>query len=88
MKKDILYIYGFDGCPFFYNACLYAAILKKENKCKDYEIISYERNKFLEFLDSNTESKNHGHKTCPFVIHDNVYVGGCDSLYKYFELKK
>lgn len=71
-------IHGYDTCVFFYRACIYAAILKKNGICEDYEIKSYaSRDEYKRYL----ESIPFKHETSPLVIDDSGnYIGGCDSL--------
>ena len=82
--KNILYIFGFAGCPYFYKACIHAAILKKHGICSEYYIETYDnRKKFKDWIVNHEIAKLNNHTTCPLVLKDNDCIGGCDSLEKY-----
>lgn len=89
----VLHIVGYEKCPYFNRACLFAVVCKNRKRCADYKITSLRTQKEFSnwvrrFVHTHPQTCQDTHSDeSPFVFNetDGTYLGGFTELFTFMQ---
>lgn len=90
----VLNVVGYEKCPYFNQACLYATVCKNRKRCSEYKITSLPTPKeFKEWVQRflyahpQTTEQSIDTTSSPFIIDEtkNLYMGGFSELFTFMQ---
>mmetsp|Transcript_20355 Transcript_20355/g.36208 ORF Transcript_20355/g.36208 Transcript_20355/m.36208 type:complete len:108 (-) Transcript_20355:73-396(-) len=83
-EKVVFTVAGYEGCGYFSRATSIAKELAKNNNDVSYNVLSFSRSEYMNFIQKELQSKSIPHRTSPAVWQGDAksgeFIGGASEF--------